>query len=214
MTRTSDANQINALKAREIVTCDLVLIRLGCTLSNYTSQASCELNGGVWTNDILMCTRDYPVENVSLDLGQGSEVLTFDAGADLLELPDIEESLEMDIGTVSIQISALDNDWLIKSQSIELSNRPVWIWRVLFDPSTNAMIGTPFQIFGGGIVTAEVMAIEEGEGSRVNIEVSNQFYDFKRVAGFRCNVEDHQSFYPGDTGFKFVTSVQRELKWM
>lgn len=213
MPRYSDSARIDAGNARRLLVVDFVRIAFGCTDNAYSDQATCELNGEIWTDDLLMCTMPRDM-TVTVDSGQGPEVKTFIAGSELLKLPDIEENLEMVVSKVTITIAAITNQWLIKSQSIELANRPVWIWRQYLDPDTQATIGDPFLIFGGKIVDGNLLAIEQGDGSVVSLEASNQFYDLKRVAGFRCNVEDHQAFFPNDTGFKFTSSIKKELKWM
>ena len=215
MPRITDSNQISALGSKVLLSADILKISFGCTNSDYTDQAACELNNGIWTDDINLTTfhRDITVA-VDIQDGNGGISTSFQSTSDLLNLPEIDETLAMDLSTIEINIAAITNDWLLKAQSIEILNRPVWIWRVLYDPDTLAMVGEPFQIFGGYITGGDIDFTIIEDGSSVNLQASNQFYDFERVAGFRCSVSEHQSFFPNDTGFQFTSGVERDIEWL
>ena len=215
MSRISDVDQIALLGGRSLLSADLVKISFGCTNSQYTTKTTCELNSGIWTDDINLCTfhRDVTT-SIDINDGNGNVVTSFQATPDILSLPEVDESLDMSIDTVSIDLAAITNNWLVAYQRIEMLNRPVWIWRALFNPDTLEMVGLPFLIFSGFIVGGNLDFTITKDGSSATLEVSNQFYDFEQVAGFRCNVEEHQEFYPNDTGFKNTSSLERNLEWM
>lgn len=210
MPRIADTARKDALTAKVLLSAELVRISLGCTDSAYTDQTACELNSELWTDDILITTF---VQDVPADVGDGKGVLNFEAAKDLLSISDIEESLTMDLGTITLGLSAISGEWLQLSQQMELNNRPVEIWKVLLDPVDYSVINAPFMIFAGVIVTGGIQKTEVDDGSAVEIEVSNQYYSFETQAGFRCNQNDHQKFFPNDTGFKFTSSVPKKIAW-
>ncbi len=208
MTRIGDTPRRNALASKVLVAAELLRISFGCTDSTYTSKTTCESNSGVWTDDVLITTF---AQGLEADVGGG--VLTFEASKDLLSISDIEESLAMDLATVTLDFSAISGEWLQRSQQIEVLNRPVEIWKVLLDPDTYEIINEPFIVYAGKIVGGSLLKTGIKDGSAVTLEVSNQYYNFEVQSGFRCNQNDHQKFFPNDTGFKFCSSVPRKLLW-
>jgi len=209
MSRFNDQLTVSALSADKMVSVDLVRISFGCTNANYATKATCELNGETWTDDILMTTF---VNDISADV-DGTGTIIFQSSNELLNISEVEESLGMDIGTMSIDLLAISSQWLLLSQTIEVTNRPVELWRVLLDPNTLNMVGAPVKYFSGVIVSGTINKVDGGDGSSVTIEVSNELYNFQVVSGFRANVDDHQKFFPLDTGFKNTSSITKKLVW-
>lgn len=208
-TRTGDnAQSAAALQSSHIISAELIRVSFGCTDGSYTDQATCEVNSETWADDILITT--YGEDLVS-DVGEG--MLTFESATDLLGMSDIEESLAMDLVTLNLTFSGVTREWLQLSQEVEIINRPVEVWKVLISPDTGEIINAPFKIYAGIIVGGSLVKNPTGEGSAVEVEVSNHFYDFKVLSAFRCNEDDHQKFYPNDTGFKFSSTVERKIKW-
>jgi len=208
MARFTDSERPAALKAKVLISADILKISFGCTSGDFSDQSTCEANGELWTDDILLTTY---VSDLPADVGNGEEV--FQASGDLLSMSDVEESLTMDLGTVSLGMMAISNEWLKLSQTIELNGRDVEIWRVLLDPITREIINAPFKYFAGTVVSGQVDKKNIKDGSSVELEVSNHFYNFQVLSGFRCNTNDHQKFFPNDTGFKDTSSVPRKLGW-
>jgi hypothetical protein len=209
MSRIASSAARAATAATNLMCADLIRLSFGCTDATYTDQATCELNAGIWTPDILMT--DFSTD-VSADV-DGTGAIVFQTTSDLLELSAVDESLGMEITSVSIGLSAISNTWLQQSQTIELLNRPVEIWRAIIDPTTFAIVGSPFKYFAGVVVAGDILKTEGGDGSSVQLECSNEFYNFEIVSGFRCNELDHQKFFPNDTGFKNTSSIQKKVMW-
>lgn len=208
MSRFDNQDLKDAVRAKRLVAADLVRLSFGCTDATYTNQTTCETNGEIWTEDILLTTFG---NDITADVGSGD--LVFQSTNDLLEIPSVEETLGMDLGTISLSLAAITNDWLTLSQSIELTNRPVELWRVLLDEDTLEIIGAPFKYFAGVVVRGGIKKSNVQDGSSVVLECSNEFYNFEVVSGFRCNVDDHQKFFPGDTGFVNTSSIAKKLLW-
>lgn len=209
MSRIQSPSTKAAVSGNTLVCADLVRLSFGCTDTTYTDKATCELNSEVWTDDILMT--DFGTD-ITVDV-DGTGAITFQTTSDLIDLGDVEETLGMEITSLSISLGAISSDWLQKSQSIEILNRPVEVWRVMLDPDTLQVIGSPFKYFAGVVVSGDILKVEGGDGSAVQLECSHEFYNFEVTSGFRCNVTDHQKFFPNDTGFKNTSSIQKKIPW-
>lgn len=208
MPRLTDAARSAAIKAKAVLSYDLIKVSLGCSNADLTDQAACELEGEYWLDDIYMTSYG---SDVTADVGNGEEV--FYSSEDLLGTSDVEETLSMDLATVSLTLSAISNNWLEKSQSMELNNRAVEMWRQLLDPVTREKIGLPFKYFSGVIVGGDIAKSTIEGGSSVELKASNEYYNFQVLSGFRANVDDHQKFFPNDTGFKNTSAISKNVPW-
>lgn len=81
-----------------------------------------------------------------------------------------------------------------------------------YDPTTNVVIGTPEQLFLGEI---DVPTYDFGPGQRsVSYTIVSVFERFFEVnEGQRASDGWHQSIYPGERGFEYVTGTVKNLYW-
>lgn len=81
-----------------------------------------------------------------------------------------------------------------------------------FDPVSGLVIGTPEQLFLGEI---DVPTWEESEGQRsVSYTIVSVFERLFEVnEGERASDGWHQSIWPGEKGFEYVTGTVRNLYW-
>ncbi len=81
-----------------------------------------------------------------------------------------------------------------------------------FDPATNSVVGTPEQIFLGEI---DVPTLELSKGQRsVSYTVVSVFERLFEVnEGERASDGWHQSIWPGELGFEYVTGTVKNLYW-
>lgn len=211
--RFEDASMDAAVDAKQLVSIDLVRVSLGCTDSQYTDQATCELNDGIWTDDILLATHDADITALVV-INEVEVSKTFLATKNLTGISDIEEAMAIDLASVTLEFSGISGEWLKLAQQANMLNRPVEVWKVLLDFNNDyAIIGKPFKTYAGTIVGGGGSKAVEGGGSAVEIEVSNPLHNFQRLSGFRCTVADHQKFFPEDTGMQHTSSLERELRW-
>ena len=210
MSRLDSQLTKDALDSVNVVSVDLLRVSFGCSNSTFTDKATCELNGSIWTDDITLTSFG---NDITYDIDKTGSDVTFFSSSDLLEIGKINESLGMELDTIDLTLSGVSGQWIQLSQQIELLNRPVELWRALLDANTYEVIGEPFKYFAGVVVSGAISKVEGGDGSTVVISCSNEFYNFEIVRGFRANVEDHQRFFPNDTGFKNTTSVEKKIQW-
>lgn len=89
---------------------------------------------------------------------------------------------------------------------------PVTLWFGAVDPQSGILIGEPELLFVGEVDTADPDA---GQNETVlTIDVASAWERlFEANEGTRLNNSFHQSNYPGERGFEFVTQIQRQEPW-
>lgn len=80
------------------------------------------------------------------------------------------------------------------------------------NPATGLIIGEPELLFLGELDTASVDASETS--TVITFDVASAWERlFEQSEGQRLNNPFHQSIWPGEKGFEFVTQIQREEPW-
>jgi hypothetical protein len=118
-----------------------------------------------------------------------------------------EEAPEIEIGLLPPDASAAAT-----LAAAEMQGSPVQILFGAFDPSTGAVVGTPEVLFYGEV---DVPTIESAEGSRrVSYTVVSVFERLFEVnEGERASDGWHQSIWPGELGFEYMTGTLKNLYW-
>lgn len=89
---------------------------------------------------------------------------------------------------------------------------PVRLWFGAINPATGLLIGTPELLFLGELDTAEVAASDSA--TLITFDVVSAWERlFEASEGQRLNNSFHQSVWPGERGFEFVTQIQRDEPW-
>ncbi len=89
---------------------------------------------------------------------------------------------------------------------------PVSLWFAAVDPETGLIIGVPELLFTGEVDTADP-DFSQGE-TLLTIDVASAWERlFDGNEGARLNNAFHQSIWPGEKGFEFVTQLQRQEPW-
>lgn len=131
---------------------------------------------------------------------------------DWIRMPAIKESVSPAVDAVNIGISGVNQANIANALSLDYTNAPVSVYRVLLD-SSYQMIDNPIEVFFG-LVDKFTIAEDPGGGtSTVDWLVSSHWADFERIAGRRTNNADQQKWYPGDLGMEFAPKSIAELKW-
>jgi hypothetical protein len=93
-----------------------------------------------------------------------------------------------------------------------MQGRTVLVWLGALDPATGQPKETPLLIFAGEV---DQGVLQVGLGTRkLSLEcVSVWERLFDDYEGTRLTNAYHQSAWPGELGFEFVTAIQRQLPW-
>ena len=70
----------------------------------------------------------------------------------------------------------------------------------------------PIEVFGGYM---DVMTIEEdGQSANVSVTIESRLIELERIRPIRYTNESHKSRNPGDTFFRYVSSIQdQQVSW-
>ena len=143
------------------------------------------------------------------DLSVGGE--TYTGAGDLLAISSVEDSAEIKSSGVSVSISGMDTTVLNLALTENYQNRFLTIFLGYLMGGTDQVAGT-ITLFKGRMQT---MAInDDPNGSTITIDAENRLIDLGRPSNFRYTSESQEFLHPGDTGFRFVASLQdREIVW-
>lgn len=137
---------------------------------------------------------------------------TYQATGHFLNMSDIEESSELQVDSVSIMLSGVDQSWIGTLLTKNYIDRQVKIYLAFLNTSEN-VVSNPVLIFDGRM-DAPVIADNPDDGTcEITVGVASQFVDFNKVAGRLTNHEDQQIYFPGDKGFEFASEVVKEIIW-
>ena len=149
----------------------------------------------------------YYYTDSNSDVVDGSD--TYTANAFLQGLSAVTESAAINIGSMTLKISGVNQTIISDVLNYGHLNRDITIKRAILDDS-DAVIET-FEIYKGFI---EGMSISDsGETSSVNFSIANHWADFERIEGRATNNSSQQHFHDGDLGFEFADQVTKQLLW-
>lgn len=181
MPRTVNASTITALESDSVRMCHLLQIDFATTL--------------YLTDNFFDITYD------------GN---TFDAASHFLSLDSTQETQDLRIGSMTINISGVDQAYLSIFLSQEYINRRCQIWLAILSDS-GAIVGDPIKTFDGQITGYSLQ--ESRDSCVINMKVASHWADFDRTAGRITNNTSQQQYFSGDTGFRFAAKIRRDIKW-
>lgn len=135
---------------------------------------------------------------------------TYSASSHLLEIGDVSETSSLQIGSLDLVLSGVDQTFLNLIVYGEYLNIVVKIDRATVD-SNSTVIGAPFNYFEGRIVGYNIQD-EEGK-SELTLELASHWKDFEKINCRRTNSNSQKRYFPDDTGFDFSAKSVKDLKW-
>jgi len=136
---------------------------------------------------------------------------TYEAQGNFLGVSEAQETGELQITNVNLQISALDVSNVTTFARSEQINQPVEIRRAFINPTDNSIVGTPVTLFKGRVGGYSVT--DADETATITYEVVSQFANFDKVVGRRTNIANFQREYPTDFGMEYSHETLNDLKW-
>ena len=91
-------------------------------------------------------------------------------------------------------------------------DRKVVIYQAFLNDS-EALVSSPVQIFSGRINNPIIKEDISNNTATLAVNVASQFVDFNKINCRYTNNESQQSFFAGDTGFRFAAASVKELNW-
>lgn len=140
--------------------------------------------------------------------GSGAE--TFTSSSHLLSIGDAAESASLQVNTLTLTMSGVDQAILSTFLTYEYIDAPCRIWRAVIDSSNN-VVGEHFVFFDGRIVGFDVR--DGGTDSEVEIEIASHWRDFEKINNRKTNSNSQSIHFPGDKGFEFASRVAKDIRW-
>ena len=136
---------------------------------------------------------------------------TFTAGGHLLDFQHDGDGNAMNISTVTVTLSGVDQAMIAAALQYQFVGRRMVVWRVYFNAAGTML--QPFILFDG---RSDGPATEDDPDSgtcTIQLRASSHFIDFERVRGRLTNHDAQQVFFPGDKGFEYVSQLGKEIQW-
>ena len=129
-----------------------------------------------------------------------------------LSFSDIVETNESNIETITIALSGVDTTYINLFLAGGYLDRTVEIYKAFLD-SNDALVSDPLLIFSGRLNNPAIKEDVDAGTSTISVQASSLFVDFDRINTRFTNNESQQSFFAGDTGFRFSSVIVKELNW-
>ena len=156
-------------------------------------------------------------DDVSYFLSDAYIPVTYDSNTytptgSFLNFSDIVETNEANIETITIALSGVDTTYINLFLTGGYLDRTVQIYKAFLD-SNDALVSDPLLIFDGRLNNPVIKEDVDAGTSTIAVQASSLFVDFDRINTRFTNNESQQSFFSGDTGFRFSSVVVKELNW-
>ena len=172
----------------------------------------------------IVKSANRPFHLVKLILDEGEHYLsdcdipvTFDGNEYLptgsfLSFSDIVESNETTIEQIAISLSGIDQTFNNLFLTVDYIDREVQIYKAFLN-SSNALVSDPLLIFSGRLNNPTIKEDADQGTSTLSFTASSLFVDFDKISSRFTNNESQQSFFAGDTGFRFSSVMVKEINW-
>lgn len=135
---------------------------------------------------------------------------TYTSSSYLLSMGTVEESSDVRIGSISIDLSSVSQAFTSIFLTYPYIGKQVIIRRAFLD-STGSIIGDPVVIYDGRIDGFDMN--ESQTESTISVSVASHWSDFEKKAGRYTNTNSQELFFTGDKGFEFAALTVKDLKW-
>jgi hypothetical protein len=129
---------------------------------------------------------------------------TFVGVGSFAEVGSIAESIEVQAQGTYVKLSGIDPVLMGESLDDIQSGLQVLLWIGAMDV-TGAILGNPYQIFGGIIDKPSISMGVDAISITLNLE--SKVIDFARASSTKYTSADQRSVYPHDSGFDYVEQL-------
>lgn len=175
----------------------------------------------------VLATGNFTMVNlVKLDVGAGSPEsplyitdaqfpVTYDgniylSSGHLLKIGDVSENTTMQVGTLRIELSAVEQTFVSLFLSGDRVDDRVLYYKAFLD-GTRAIIGDPVLYFDGNISGFKIN--ERGARSSLTLDVASHWANFDTISGRKTNSNSVQIHFPNDLGFEYAAHNVRDILW-
>jgi hypothetical protein len=141
---------------------------------------------------------------------------TYLASGHLLDFSGLQESAEMRVTEVMVQLSGVDQTMIALFAAAKWIDRRLLIYRMFFDQTNEALMVDPVAIHDGRMDEPTLAEDPDNGSSILTVTSRDQFADFDRLSGRHTSSVEQKLFFPTDTGFDLVSQIagkQVSLQW-
>lgn len=129
-----------------------------------------------------------------------------------LGFSDIEESAEISVTSVTVNLSGIDQSWVSNFLNQDYIDREIKVSLAFIDDA-QALVVDPVLIFDGRMNSPVISENPESGESTISITATNSWVDFERTTGRYTNHEAQQIHFSGDKGFEFASKITEDITW-
>ena len=160
----------------------------------------------------LMFRANFDSGALNLWTGYGAllvDGITHTGSGDLITVSAIRETMALEAIGASFVVNGGPQELLSIAYNEDYQDRPISLYLGMFDADW-AIISDPYLLFEGRM---DVMILDDdNDKAQIELKAENVLIDLTKPLVFSYTPGDQALFYPGDTGFNLVTSLQdREL---
>jgi len=144
------------------------------------------------------------------DIEWGGNIYT--ALGHLLSFSDIEETAELQVASLTVTLSGVDQAYISLFLSEHYIDRALRIYTGFLD-SSDTLIADPVLIFDGRMDQPVIQEDPDAGTSVVAVRATNAWVDFERRPGRHTNHQEQQIWFPGDRGFEFASEIVKDIVW-
>lgn len=130
----------------------------------------------------------------------------------LLGFSDIEEHVDIQVSSLTLNLSGVDQTWIALVLDNDFVDRPVSIYKAVLDYDGN-LVADPFLVFGGAINHAGIAEDPDDGTCTVSIGATSHWADFDRKPGRHTNHAEQQHWFPDDEGLEFASEIIGDIYW-
>jgi len=172
----------------------------------------------------LAKTANQPVHLVAIEFDEGWVYMcdgfrditwdghTWTAVGYFLGFTDIEESATLQVASVTVSLSGIDQSYVAAFLQEAYLDRQVKIHKAFLDADMD-LVSAPFLIFNGRIDAPVIEEDPDSGKSTLEVKCSDHWVDFERIPGRHTNHAEQQIHFPGDKGFEFADQIVKAIKW-
>ena len=135
---------------------------------------------------------------------------TYQPASHLLEIGSPKESQELRVGSVTISLSGVNQQYVSIFLNQSYINRRVQIYLAILDAAGD-VVGDAIKTYDGQIESFSLS--EGGTNSTISMRVASHWADFERKTGRMTNNNSQQYYFPDDTGMRFAAESIKDIKW-
>jgi hypothetical protein len=118
---------------------------------------------------------------------------------------DIEEATEIKASGIRFTLSGLPGEVVAIALDQDYQGRAARVYLGAMS-DVNRLISSPKLVFAGQMDVMEIS--EDPNEAAISLTAENELIDLERPREFRYTPEDQKEYFPGDTFFDFVSSLQ------